>query len=241
MSSGRLVAAMTTTLWWGSKPSIRASSWATSRFRGFVGVLITLRRDAVDLVEEDDGPLLRLSRVEHRPQDVLAVADPLTDNLRSGDGVEGRVGLLGDDAGEEGLPRAGVAGKQDALNGRAPISCSASWYSSGTSMSSRARFLTWLEAGEAVEGQVRVGLAEVLLGVSLLAKRFPPSVVGSGRSSITRMTPLSRRNSTVLRSAYYCRLRTRAILPSDSTTVTPSCRLRTTPMELMAGTASPGS
>jgi len=59
---------------------------------------------------------------------------------------------------------------------------------------------------------------------------------------MTRMTPLARRNSTVLRSAYSTAdSGMRSILPSDSTTVTPSCRLRTTPMELIGGTASSGS
>ena len=115
-TSGRLVAARTTTPVAGSKPSISASSWlrVCSRSSLETDRAAPPLADGVDLVDEDDrgGPLAGVR--EEVPHPGRPDADEHLDEARPGDGEEGHLGLARHGPGQEGLAGTGRPDHQDA-------------------------------------------------------------------------------------------------------------------------------
>ena len=111
---GRLVAAITTTLPRDDTPSIRARSWPTTRFSTSPQHRLAIGGQRVDLVDEQDGGRMPLRLLEHLAQQFLGLPIVLLDDLRTVDGQEEGVGLLGDGAGNQGLAAAGRAVQQQA-------------------------------------------------------------------------------------------------------------------------------
>ena len=81
------------------------------------GDLVPLRRDRVDLVDEDDARRVLFGLLEHVPEVLLALTVELRHDFGARDGMEVRVRLRGDGFREERLPGPGRAVQQHALRG----------------------------------------------------------------------------------------------------------------------------
>ena len=107
-TSGRLVAARTTTSSFRSKPSISESSWFSVCSRSSLPPPGRCRAttDGVDLVDEHDGRRALLGLLEEIAHPSRAHADEHLDELRAADGEERDARFAGDRAGQQRLARA---------------------------------------------------------------------------------------------------------------------------------------
>ena len=81
-----------------------------------MGYVIALRRYTVDLIEEDDSPLLLSGSLEESPQHFLTLSVPLAKDLGAGYLKESRSGLRSDDPSEHGLAGSWLSCEEDSLD-----------------------------------------------------------------------------------------------------------------------------
>ncbi len=112
---GRLVAAMHDHVLPLGQPVHQGQQLGHDPLLDVADDLLALRRDGVDLVEEDDAGGLARGLVEDLAEVGFALAVELVDDLRSVHGEEPRVGLVGHGAGDQGLSAAGRAVEQHPL------------------------------------------------------------------------------------------------------------------------------